>query len=229
MTSRAKSRTEARRARIEEIRRAERARQRRTTTVAIVATVAAVLVIALGGWYLVSILQEESPSGDQETAAGDQESPSGDQETAAGLIEGERTWTDLGRDHVTTDVDYPMSPPAGGDHAPVWVDCDATVHATEIPEEEAVHGLEHGAVWITYDDRAAEADVRALGDRVSATPYTFLSPYPDQSSPITLTAWGHQLGVDDASDPRIEEFLSRYVQGDQTPEKGATCTVASMQ
>jgi hypothetical protein len=41
---------------------------------------------------------------------------------------------------------------------------------------------------------------------------------------ITLSAWGHQLGVSDASDTRVAEFFSKYIQGDQTPEKGATCS-----
>lgn len=87
-----------------------------------------------------------------------------------------------------------------------------------------MHSLEHGAVWVTYSGKAAPGDVKALGERVSKTPYTLMSPYPNQSSPITLTAWGHQLNVAAASDSRVAEFLGKYVQGPQTPEPGATCT-----
>jgi hypothetical protein len=39
-----------------------------------------------------------------------------------------------------------------------------------------------------------------------------------------LSAWGHQLSVDSAADPRVEEFITAYVQGPQTPEPGAPCT-----
>jgi hypothetical protein len=117
-----------------------------------------------------------------------------------------------------------MSPPAGGDHNDAWANCDAVVYDVEVPEVNAVHSLEHGAVWITYNDQASDADVRALTERVNQTSYTFLSPYPDQESPITLTAWGHQLGVEQASDQRVDRFLEEYVQGEQTPEPGAACT-----
>lgn len=88
----------------------------------------------------------------------------------------------------------------------------------------AVHSLEHGAVWVTYNDTATGADIRALADRVSKTPYTFMSPYKKQSSRFTLTAWGHQLSVGAASDPRVAQFFTKYVQGEQTPEPGAPCT-----
>jgi hypothetical protein len=39
-----------------------------------------------------------------------------------------------------------------------------------------------------------------------------------------LSAWGHQLSVNTAADPRVDQFLTKYVQGAQTPEPGAACT-----
>ena len=45
--------------------------------------------------------------------------------------------------------------------------------------------------------------------------------------PIVLTAWAVQLEVDDAADPRVEEFLVEYIQGPQTPEPGAACSGGS--
>jgi hypothetical protein len=41
---------------------------------------------------------------------------------------------------------------------------------------------------------------------------------------VELTAWGHQLTVDSADDPRIDEFFDAYVQGPQAPEEGAPVT-----
>jgi hypothetical protein len=222
------SKSAERRARIEEMRQAERARDRRNRILTITA-VAAVVAATIGGGYLVvsttqddeqTQVDEQAENGDQSEDGEQSEEELAQKEAAApeGVVRG-----DLGRDHTEEDVDYPMSPAAGGDHSSVWVDCQGSVYDEEIPEENAVHALEHGAVWITYSEEAAEADVTSLGDRVSQTPYTLLSPYSDQSSPITLTAWGHQLGVDRASDPRVNEFLEEYVQGEQTPEPGATC------
>ena len=112
-------------------------------------------------------------------------------------IEGVQTYGDLTRDHTTDAVAYPQSPPVGGDHDPQWVDCTGTVYDEPLRNENAVHALEHGAVWVTYTDAVSDDDVAALAAKVDGEPYSFMSPYPDQESPIVLTAWGVQLGVDE--------------------------------
>lgn len=149
-------------------------------------------------------------------------------EPSDGGIEGVQTYGDLTRDHSTDDVSYPQSPPVGGDHDPEWVDCTGTVYDEVIRDENAVHALEHGAVWITYNDAASDDDVTTLATKVEGQPYSFMSPYPDQEQPIVLTAWGVQLAVEDANDERIDEFLTTYRSGPQTPEPGATCEAGEM-
>jgi hypothetical protein len=125
--------------------------------------------------------------------------------------------------HTTDDVTYPATPPTGGRHDPVWAACDGRVFTEPVREENAVHSLEHGAVWITYRDDLPADQVETLAGLVDGTPYTMLSPLPGQESPVVLTAWGLQLAVDSADDDRIERFLDRYRQGPQTPEVGASC------
>ncbi|MFE1786220.1 DUF3105 domain-containing protein [Streptomyces sp. NPDC059506] len=194
-----------RRARLDEMRRQARARDRRNRIITVTASVAVVAALVVGGTYLFTAAEEK-------------------QKADAAPVEGVRTWKDLGREHVDKAVSYKMAPPAGGDHSPAWMNCNADVYDKEIPNENAVHSLEHGAVWVTYNSKAAEADVEKLSDKVSATPYSLMSPYKDQESPIALSAWGHRLEVKDASDPRIDRFFKQYVQGPQTPEPGAACT-----
>lgn len=203
--SSAKSREAARRARVEEIRRAEQARERRMRLITLGATAVILAGLIGGGWYLIDAAQDK-------------------EEAEAAPIAGVKSWSKLSQNHVTGTVDYKMSPPVGGDHNQVWVNCDKQVYTKAVPNENAVHALEHGAVWITYNDKAAKADVESLSDLVKNTTYTFMSPYEDQSSPIVLSAWEHQLKVEKASDPKVQKFLDKYVQGEQTPEPGAACT-----
>ena len=54
--------------------------------------------------------------------------------------------------------------------------------------------------------------------------WSLMSPYQDQAGTIMLSAWGKQLTVDSADDPRVNQFFTKYVQGPQTPEPGAACT-----
>jgi hypothetical protein len=206
-----KSQSTERKARIEQMRRAEQARERRSRIITI--TVSAVVVAGLVAFGAV-ILNKESNQKQQEQAA------------AKAPVKGEKSWDakKLGRNHVTKTVTYPMKPPVGGDHNQVWMNCDRNVYKDAIPDMNAVHSLEHGAVWVTYNDKASDADIKTLGDKVGKTSYTLMSPYKDQAGTIMLSAWGKQLTVDKASDPRVDQFLTKYVQGPQTPEPGAACT-----
>ncbi|MGW2210497.1 DUF3105 domain-containing protein [Streptomyces sp. NPDC001781] len=208
-------------ARIEEMRRAERARARRNRVLAIAASVVVVAGLAVGGVVLVRA-QSDSGSDRDTAASGDAKGGSGHFTTGA---DGVRTWSGkLSRTHVTTKVTYPMHPPVGGNHNPVWLDCDGHVYKEPVRDENAVHALEHGAVWVTYTGKARKADVDALAAKVKRTPYSLMSPYADQDAPLILSAWGHQVSVRSASDPEVDKFFAAYVQGEQTPEPGAPCT-----
>ncbi|TDK25266.1 DUF3105 domain-containing protein [Arthrobacter crusticola] len=143
-------------------------------------------------------------------------------EAAAKPIEGVATFEDLGREHTDEEVTYEQSPPVGGDHSPIWLNCG--VYTETVPDTNAVHSLEHGAVWISYQPDLAQAEIDALTDLVGSRSYVVLSPHADQESPIAATAWGLQLEVDSADDPRLAAFMEKYIQGEQTPEPGASCS-----
>jgi Protein of unknown function (DUF3105) len=129
------------------------------------------------------------------------------------------------REHVDGQVDYPDSPPFGGPHATEWADCTGTVYTGPVPDENAVHSLEHGAVWVAYRPGLGSGDLDALRGLVRGTDYTFLSPYPGLDHAVSVQAWGYQLRTDDARDPRLRAFVTEYRQNPETaPEYGATCT-----
>ncbi|MEU9334526.1 DUF3105 domain-containing protein [Streptomyces sp. NPDC048290] len=206
----------ARKARIEELRRAERARERRTRVLTVTASVVVVAALVVGGVVLVRSQSDDSA----DTAS--------DAKNAGAFVadaDGVQKWdTKLTQNHVSGDVDYPMEPPVGGDHNQVWMNCNGDVYEKEIPKVNAVHSLEHGAVWVTYTSKAPKADVAALAAKVKATPYTLMSPAEEQAAPIMLSAWGYQRTVTGADDPKLAAFLEKFVQGEQTPEPGAACT-----
>ena len=123
-------------------------------------------------------------------------------------------------------VAYDQSPPFGGAHDQYWATCTGIVYPEAIRSENAVHSLEHGAVWVTYDpDRLDDDDIAALAANVDGEPYTLMSPYPGLDSAVSLQSWGHQLKLDDVADPRISDFLTALRQNPNTyPEPGATCS-----
>lgn len=127
--------------------------------------------------------------------------------------------------HVETPVDYPTSPGVGGDHSPWWQNCG--FYTVPIIEEQGVHSLEHGAVWITYGDTTKDVDKLILETIALKEPYTLVSPFPGQEAPIVMSAWGRQLTLESLDDPLFQQFIDMYREdGPTTPEVGAACSGA---
>jgi hypothetical protein len=112
-------------------------------------------------------------------------------------------------------------PPVGGVHSPRWQNCG--IYNEPVETKNAVHSMEHGAVWIAYDPSLADDQVAQLQDLVRGQSYLLLSPYPGLDGPVVLNAWGIQLQVDSAADERVAQFINQYRLGPQTPEFGAAC------
>lgn len=127
----------------------------------------------------------------------------------------------LDNTHVTGTVDYDQVPPNSGDHNAVPQTC--AVYDAPIAPEHAVHSMEHGALWVTYNDDLPDAEVEELASKMQGDQYRLMSPVPEQTSPINLSAWGRRLSVDSAGDERVDQFLEAYTNGRQAPEPGASC------
>lgn len=138
-------------------------------------------------------------------------------------IQGVETFSDLSQRHLGKgeyDQTYPQSPPVGGAHSGVWLKCQA--YTQELPNVNAVHSIEHGAVWVTYLPGTKPDVVAALEELIGLNKeYVMVSPYAGQASPIVLTAWGAQLKLASPSDPRAIDFVRAYAGNG--PEKGVTC------
>lgn len=125
----------------------------------------------------------------------------------------------LRNDHTEGDVAYPTTPPVGGPHDPVWLDCG--VYDEPVRDENAVHDLEHGSVWITYEPGLSDDDVASLEATLPVN--GIMSPYDGLPSPVVVTVWGRQLALTGADDPRLGLFLAGFADGHTSPEPFASC------
>jgi len=144
----------------------------------------------------------------------------------------------LQHNHVTGPVTYNILPPVGGPHDPVWM--NAGVYTKPVPTARAVHNLEHGAVWITYNPNLPASEVKeltafvtkqslipedpsAVGIQDDSNRYMDLSPWAtnDLPSPIVISSWGYQLRVSSPTDPRLQLFVDTFRNKQQySPEFG---------
>lgn len=189
-----------------------------------IAAVIAVFAIAIVGYAITRPGSDEPNLGDGSSVAPATASPD-----AIAAIEGITVKSFPGGNHTTSIVDYGAdSPPFGGEHSPVWAACTGTVYPNPIANENAVHMLEHGAIWITYRPDLDQASIDALAKKVNGINFMAMSPYAGLKSAVSLQAWGYQLFVDSADDPRIDQFITALrLNPKTTPEYGATCSQPS--
>lgn len=182
---------------VTELRKKQKGAERRRTIAIWTATATAVVLVA--GIVTFSIVREQ------------QNKPSLKQVATYTVEQG----------HTDKPVTYAQTPPAGGEHAPEWLNCAA--YDKPVPNENAVHSMEHGAVWITYRSDLPTAEVTQLRKAMPDT-YAVLSPFEGLKAPVVVSAWGRQLPLTGSNDPRLAEFIREFRQGPQAPEPGASCT-----
>jgi hypothetical protein len=148
----------------------------------------------------------------------------GDPHNDIPALKATRTFDYVGGDHTTDPVRYAQTPPAGGPHDPTWDDCGA--YPQPVRNENAVHDLEHGTVWITYRPGLDQTDVANLQSKLESlkSGRWMLSPYPGLPAPVVVTVWNAQLALTGPDDPRLAAFLGFYGDGHTGPEAAfATC------
>jgi hypothetical protein len=140
-------------------------------------------------------------SGDDATATGAESGDTGPtiDESLIGEVQtfdvGAMDGCELGDDgvdhciHVEEIVDYEQTPPVGGAHAHFPQTC--RFWDEPLYNEPAVHSLEHGAVWITYDPDLPEDQLGIIRD-MAEHPQVMASPWVDSGhpTPVVLSAWG---------------------------------------
>ncbi len=123
------------------------------------------------------------------------------------------------RSHVQGAVAYEQDPPVGGAHAEIWLNCG--FYENPVPNENVVHALEHGVVWITYQPDLPGDQLDTLR-AVALESEVIVSPYPGLDSPVVASVWGAQLGLDSADDPDLLNFVAS-LRNQTAPEAGASC------
>ncbi|GII75930.1 membrane protein [Sphaerisporangium rufum] len=194
----AKDRTQARREHLAQMRAAQQRKERRSAMIMWGAgAFVIVLIVGLVGFYVV-------------------------RERAATSLDGVAQFSYKAGSHTPIKVNYKESPPVGGEHNDRWQQCGP--YEQPINNENAVHSMEHGAVWITYRPDLPKAQVDKLKGLITSD-YLLLSPYPGLKAPVVASSWNHQITLKGADDPRLARYIQKYKQNPSTtPEYGATCS-----
>ncbi len=121
--------------------------------------------------------------------------------------------------HNDGDIEYDGHP-VGGEHNSVWLNCG--VYTVEVPEENVVHSLEHGAVWVSYRPDLPPDEIAAL--EALGRGKVIVSPRAVQPAPVVAAAWGEWLEAETGTDPRVADFVTFFAGAGFAPEPRGACT-----
>ena len=150
-------------------------------------------------------------------------------------IEGTMEFTVVSREHIaagTPGTGYNSNPPTSGPHWPA--PAGNGIYDKELPDEQLIHNLEHGHVWVSYRPTTSggqestdgaevkpgitEEELAKIKEIVEEDDWkVVLAPRANDDSKIALAAWGRVLNMDEVDLDKIKDFIETY--RNRGPEK----------
>ena len=112
---------------------------------------------------------------------------------------------------------YNSNPPSSGWHYARWI--DGGVYKDAVVDENVVHNLEHGDIWISYKPDVSEDVIKVL--EKFGGKYLIVSPRDANDKDIALVSWGRVDAFDvvdmESLKERVGDFIKRH--DNKGPEK----------
>ena len=124
----------------------------------------------------------------------------------------------LGSNHIQTGAEheeYNSNPPTSGSHyaqAPGW-----GIYSEELEDEQAIHSLEHGGIWISYKnlDEPSIEKLENIAKKFSKR--VILSPREENDVSISVASWGRLMKLDEIDVDLIEDYIRKNTN--KSPER----------
>lgn len=130
-----------------------------------------------------------------------------------------QSFENQGRDHIPAGQPhnlYNSNPPTSGPH--LAQPADWGVYQTELPDEQLVHNLEHGGIWISYKDVDPDTKTKLEAIGKANPGSVIVTPRAANDSPIAIAAWTRLEKLTSYDEARILEFIKANKNKSPEPE-----------
>ncbi|MEX2145128.1 MAG: DUF3105 domain-containing protein [Candidatus Spechtbacterales bacterium] len=119
-----------------------------------------------------------------------------------------QSYSILGEEHIEVGAshpDYNSNPPTSGWH--YGSPAEWGVYDRELPDEQLIHNLEHGGIWISYKDidEDTKAKLAAIGKKYPGS--VIITPRSANDSKIALASWGRLQNLENFDETAIIDFI----------------------
>jgi len=110
---------------------------------------------------------------------------------------------------------YNSNPPTSGPH--YGQDAEWGVYQEALPDEQLIHSLEHGGIWISYKDVDAltKDQLETIGRQYPGS--VIVMPRSKNDAKISLASWGRLEKLDSFDRDRIVNFIKANINKSPEP------------
>lgn len=116
------------------------------------------------------------------------------------------------RDHIqsgATHAAYNSNPPTGGWHYDQ--PAQTGIYDTEFKDEQMVHNLEHGHIWVAYKPDLSADQIEKLANIAKGYgSKIIMAPRSANDTPIAIVAWEHLFKLSSVDEGQIKAFIDGY-------------------
>lgn len=112
-------------------------------------------------------------------------------------------------------VSYNTNPPTSGPH---WVNpADWRFNDKELPDEQLVHNIEHGGIWVTYKNLDEEGIKKLKSIARNNSNSVVITKREENDDPVVISSWGRMMRLTEVDEALIQKYIDTYIN--QSPEK----------
>ncbi|MBI3952712.1 MAG: DUF3105 domain-containing protein [Candidatus Doudnabacteria bacterium] len=110
---------------------------------------------------------------------------------------------------------YNSNPPTSGPHWPQ--EANWGIYSLPLSDEQVVHNLEHGGVWISYNSETDPQTAAKLEDFAKRYRKIIVAPRFENDAKIVFASWQHLQKFDQFDEANMVKFIEAYYN--KGPEK----------
>lgn len=165
------------------------------------------VIIGGGVWFVSSGSLEKDQTEDNRPQA------------VSSPVEGTQDFDVASRTHIaqgTNSQDFNTNPPSSGQH---WASpAEVGYYDSPLVDEQVVHNLEHGHVWLTFKPDVAQEIKDKIKAIVEADSWKVVAASREANdSKFAYVAWGRVLKMEEFDENKVKDFIKTY--RNRGPEK----------
>lgn len=122
------------------------------------------------------------------------------------------SFSSQGQEHIDPGSSHPAynsNPPSSGWHYPR--PAQSGIYDTEFSDEQLIHNLEHGHIWIAYKPDTSKDQIELLANIAkSYGSKVIMAPRKENDTSIAVVAWQHVFKLTVVDEAQIKNFIDAY-------------------